>query len=46
MIGPDASEALIAPAAARNRDAILAVLRTALPQSGTVLEIASGSGAA
>jgi hypothetical protein len=44
MIGPDASEALIAPAAARNRDAILAVLRTALPQSGTVLEVASGSG--
>ncbi|HEY5793805.1 MAG TPA: DUF938 domain-containing protein [Bosea sp. (in: a-proteobacteria)] len=35
---------LRAPAAARNRDAILAVLREALPASGTVLEIASGSG--
>jgi hypothetical protein len=33
-----------APAAARNRDPILAVLRGVLPQSGTVLEIASGSG--
>jgi hypothetical protein len=33
-----------APAAARNRDPILAVLRSVLPQSGTVLEIASGSG--
>lgn len=35
---------LRAPAAARNRDAILAVLREALPATGTVLEIASGSG--
>ncbi|ALR20508.1 DUF938 domain-containing protein [Sphingobium baderi] len=33
-----------APAAVRNRDAILAVLREALPSSGLVLEIASGSG--
>lgn len=33
-----------APAAARNRDPILAVLRGVLPQAGTVLEIASGSG--
>jgi hypothetical protein len=33
-----------APAAARNRDPILAVLRTVLPRTGTVLEIASGSG--
>lgn len=33
-----------APAAARNRDPILAVLREVLPASGTVLEIASGSG--
>ncbi|WP_156462443.1 DUF938 domain-containing protein, partial [Methylobacterium sp. CCH7-A2] len=33
-----------APAAARNRDAILAVLRSVLPPTGTVLEIASGSG--
>jgi hypothetical protein len=35
--------ALTAPAVARNRDPILAVLRDVLP-SGTVLEIASGSG--
>ncbi|MDA0225463.1 MAG: DUF938 domain-containing protein [Proteobacteria bacterium] len=34
-----------APAAARNRDPILAVLRTVLPDAGAVLEIASGSGA-
>lgn len=40
--GPDAR--LHAPAAARNRDAILAVLTTLLPASGMVLEIASGSG--
>ncbi|MFC6621173.1 DUF938 domain-containing protein [Novosphingobium panipatense] len=33
-----------APATARNRDAILAVLREALPASGRVLEIASGTG--
>ncbi len=33
-----------APATARNRDAILMVLREALPARGTVLEIASGSG--
>lgn len=32
------------PATARNRDAILAVLRSILPASGLVLEIASGSG--
>lgn len=32
------------PAAARNRDPILAVLRRCLPQRGLVLEIASGSG--
>jgi cyclopropane fatty-acyl-phospholipid synthase-like methyltransferase len=36
--------ALTAPAVARNRDPILAVLRTVLPARGTVLEIASGSG--
>lgn len=35
---------LHAPAAARNRDAILGVLREVLPPSGLVLEIASGSG--
>jgi SAM-dependent methyltransferase len=33
-----------APAAARNRDPILAVLRGVLPRTGMVLEIASGSG--
>jgi len=33
-----------APAAARNRDPILALLRSSLPATGTVLEIASGSG--
>lgn len=33
-----------APAAARNRDPILAVLRAVLPAQGTVLEIASGTG--
>ena len=32
------------PAALRNRDPILAILRRALPASGQVLEIASGSG--
>ncbi|CAN5197398.1 DUF938 domain-containing protein [soil metagenome] len=32
------------PATLRNRDAILSVLRGALPASGLVLEIASGSG--
>lgn len=35
---------LQAPAAQRNRDPILDVLRRILPSSGTVLEIASGSG--
>jgi len=35
---------LMAPSAQRNRDPILAVLREILPPSGTVLEIASGSG--
>jgi SAM-dependent methyltransferase len=36
--------ALFSPAVARNRDPILAVLRRHLPESGTVLEIASGTG--
>ncbi|HEY7384777.1 MAG TPA: DUF938 domain-containing protein [Beijerinckiaceae bacterium] len=36
--------ALTSPAAARNRDPILAVLREVLPATGTVLEIASGTG--
>ncbi len=38
------SAARFAPAVARNRDPILAVLRRVLPARGTVLEIASGSG--
>jgi hypothetical protein len=38
------SAARVAPATARNRDPILAVLRRVLPPAGTVLEIASGSG--
>lgn len=33
-----------APATARNRDAIAAILDAALPRSGLVLEVASGSG--
>ena len=35
---------LYAPAVARNREPILAVLRRVLPSSGLVLEVASGSG--
>jgi SAM-dependent methyltransferase len=38
------SEPMRAPAAARNRDPILAVLRETMPSRGTVLEIASGTG--
>jgi hypothetical protein len=41
VIQPDARHA---PATARNRDPILAVLRDILPSSGLVLEIASGTG--
>jgi SAM-dependent methyltransferase len=36
--------ALTSPSVARNRDPILAVLRRILPEHGTVLELASGSG--
>jgi SAM-dependent methyltransferase len=35
---------LFAPAVARNRDPLLAVLRPRLPRAGLVLEVASGSG--
>ena len=35
---------LFAPAAARNRDPILAALRSLLPAAGLVLEVASGTG--
>jgi uncharacterized protein DUF938 len=38
------SAALTAPAVARNREPILAVLRNVLPTRGKVLEIASGTG--
>lgn len=46
MTGPDAwpEGALTSPAAMRNRDPILAVLRPLLPGAGTVLELASGTG--
>jgi SAM-dependent methyltransferase len=37
-------QARSAPAVARNRDPILEVLRSALPETGRVLEIASGTG--
>jgi SAM-dependent methyltransferase len=43
MIDPD-SPARHAPAALRNRDLILEVLKPAVPPDGTVLEIASGTG--
>jgi cyclopropane fatty-acyl-phospholipid synthase-like methyltransferase len=43
-IGPMIEGAQTAPAVARNRDPILAVLRRVLPARGTVLEIASGTG--
>ncbi len=39
-----AVEALTSPSVARNRGPILAVLRRILPQTGTVLEVASGTG--
>jgi len=39
-----ADQRLRAPAVARNREPILAVLRRILPASGLVLELASGSG--
>jgi hypothetical protein len=44
MTEPLSGAALTSPAAARNRDPILAVLRAVLPPAGLVLEIASGTG--
>ncbi|NSX17149.1 DUF938 domain-containing protein [Cupriavidus taiwanensis] len=46
MTGPthDPDARRMAPATERNREPILAVLRQVLPASGTVLEIASGTG--
>ena len=41
---PAIPAALLSPAVARNREPILAVLRRVLPERGTVLEIASGTG--
>ena len=39
-----ANGTLTSPSVARNRDPILTLLRRLLPQTGTVLEIASGTG--
>ena len=44
MTAASFDNALLAPTVARNRDPILGVLREALPDAGTVLEIASGTG--
>jgi hypothetical protein len=44
MTAPLSEGARTSPAVARNRDPILAILLRKLPRSGTVLEIASGTG--
>ncbi|BAC91814.1 DUF938 domain-containing protein [Gloeobacter violaceus] len=41
---PDPQARLYAPATERNRAPILTVLQTVLPEEGTVLEVASGTG--
>ncbi len=40
----NANRALTSPSVVRNRDSILTILRRLLPQSGIVLEVASGTG--
>jgi hypothetical protein len=44
MMAPLAHDALTSPSVARNREPILAVLRRVLPDRGSVLEVASGTG--
>jgi tRNA G26 N,N-dimethylase Trm1 len=44
LFEPEGEAKRYAPATERNRDAIIAVLERVLPNSGTVLEIASGTG--
>lgn len=44
MSDPPSSAARTSPSTARNRDPILGVLRTHLPPSGLVLEVAAGAG--
>jgi SAM-dependent methyltransferase len=44
MADPTSSDALTSPSFLRNRDPILSVLTRVLPEGGTVLEIAGGSG--
>lgn len=41
---PTPEGALISPVVARNKDAILTIVRDVLPSTGTVLEVASGTG--
>jgi SAM-dependent methyltransferase len=44
MTNSNSEASLSSPSVARNRDPILQVLRRVLPRTGTVLEIASGTG--